>query len=102
MISKCLTSMSLSKDEPGRDEFPVLGGLALEAHEHQGVEGVDRRHQQRVAVPVAGLARERPELVVPPGVSPVAVPGVQELGLHPAAAAGSPGGDRPRRRRHPP
>ncbi len=59
----------------------VLLRLVLEAEQDQGVEGVDRRREERLAVPVPRCFRERPQLVVAPRVPLVAPPRVEELRL---------------------
>jgi hypothetical protein len=60
----------------------VLLRLVLEPQQDQGVEGVDRRREERLAVPVPRGLRERPQLVVAPGMPLVAPPRVEELHLH--------------------
>src|SRR5207248_10747944 len=59
--------------------LPGLGGLIVESHREHGVEGVDRGHVERNAVPVMGGFAQRLEFIMSPGILLVAVPGVQEL-----------------------
>lgn len=64
------------------DELARARRLVVEVRDEEGVEGVHRRHQQRVRVPVAHAAAHRPHLVVPPGEALVAAPGVAQLRAH--------------------
>ena len=54
--------------------------VVLETHEQQRVERVDRRHEQRLAIPVARLFADRAQLVMAPGVLFVGLPRMEKLG----------------------
>ena len=62
------------------DERARLGRFGVELHQDEGVERIDRRHEQRLAVPVVGRLAQRLQRIVSPGVTLVVIPGVQKLG----------------------
>ena len=64
------------------DQRLRLGGFGVESHEHEGVERIDGRHEQRLTVPIARLFRQRTKLVVTPRVGFVRLPRMKKLRAH--------------------
>ena len=57
----------------------VLSASALKSHQDHGIQCIDRRHEERVPVPVVPRLAERKQCIVAPGIFLVRVPGMGEL-----------------------
>jgi hypothetical protein len=53
--------------------------LVRQAHDEHGVEGVDRRHEERRGMPVLGRPADWLQLVMPPGIALVRLPAMEKL-----------------------
>jgi hypothetical protein len=82
VTSNTFTSMSLSKERCSTIRVFAFAASSFETHEQQRVERIDWSHQQRLAVPIARLFRERTKLVVTPRVLFVGFPRMEKLGAY--------------------
>lgn len=74
----------VAEGEGALDPIDRLGGVGVEAHEQQGVEGVDEREAHAVRNDPRG--GDCLQLILAPCIRLIAEPGVRECLAHPALA----------------